>query len=214
MHRPSLIAYSFLISLSSTALAQEDDAGQDVELDDRARQVLSGNWAEISERTMEEVDRARSGWCERSIFADGEVQYVWQFDEKPNATDIPVLRDAKANLAIRFNSEDDLYTAQVSLEMTGLIAIVPQFTDIIVRRAGELRMDMREEDGLLGVRFGIADKISPSVAAGEMVPWVRYSVIVQKSVHNDTGETYHFASFPKGPAYEERRDTAMYVKCP
>jgi hypothetical protein len=122
------------------------------------------------------------------------------------------MHDAKGNLALRFNGDDDLYTARVSLEMGGLVPVLPQFTDITVRRAGELRMDLR--DNLLGVRFGIARKISPSVAALEMVPWIRYSLIVEKNVHNDTGEIFYFASFPRGPAYEEESATSMYVKCP
>ena len=212
MLRFACIACLALLFLNSLSVAQDSSAIQGAELTQTAKETLSGNWVKIAEQTEEEVQKARSNFCDRKVFGDDSQDYIWTYNEQANSTEIPVLKDAKGNLAFRFNGDDDLYAATVSLEMTGLIAILPQYTDIEVRRAGELRMDLNEN--LLGVTFAHATEISPAIDVFGLVPWVRQSVIVQKTEHAGTGETFMFASFPMGQNYERLDATSFYVKCP
>ena len=193
-----------VLFFSSTASGQETTQNQNVPLNETARIGLEGNWVAIKKQTEEAINSAITAYCNAGMFSKGELTFDWDYDANTYSKVNSVLGDAKGTLAFRFNGPDDLFIAHIPKPLFG--------GEVKVTRAIELRMDLNGD--LVGVTYGHMTEKSPEMKELKAVPWLRYSLIMQRMVNNNTGDTFLFASFPKGPNYEDQKATEMFVKCP
>ena len=205
-------AFILYAAVGITGAHGQTNTDASVPLSEIVRDHVGGNWVEIPELDLQKVETARSKFCRAEMFDPGEMNFKWGYDEKAYAMDIPVLRDATGQLALRWNSNDDLYIAKSgTVPASDNSEPVAKEESVTVYRATAMRMT--PAGSKVSVTFGWANKLPPAVSLFEVSQWSRRSLFLEVVTNKTNGQAYALILFPLSGTSQREPETKLYVKC-